>query len=60
VVDADVPANAQVRTLIHELAHAMGVDYRDYSRAQAEVIVDTVIFRPCQGRSFESCWRERG
>jgi hypothetical protein len=44
VVDADVPANAQVRTLIHELAHAMGVDYRDYSRAQAEVIVDTVSF----------------
>ncbi len=44
VVDTDVPANAQVRTLIHELAHAMGVDYRDYSRAQAEVIVDTVSF----------------
>jgi hypothetical protein len=44
VVDADVPANARVRTLIHELAHAMGVDYSRYSRAQAEVIVDTVSF----------------
>jgi hypothetical protein len=44
VVDTDVPANAQVRTLIHELAHAMGVDYRDNSRPQAEVIVDTVSF----------------
>ena len=28
----------------HEIAHAMGVDYRKYSRAQAEVIVDTVSF----------------
>ena len=40
-VDADVPANAQVRTLVHEIAHALGVDYGKYSRAQAEVIVDT-------------------
>jgi len=44
VVDTDVAANAQVRTLVHELAHAMGVDYRDYSRAQAEVIVDAASF----------------
>jgi hypothetical protein len=44
VVDASEPPNAQVRTLIHEIAHAMGVDYRQYSRAQAEVIVDTVSF----------------
>ncbi len=44
VVDADQPANARVRTLIHEIAHAMGVDYQQYSRARAEVIVDTVSF----------------
>ena len=44
VVDADQPANARVRVLIHEIAHAMGVDYRQYSRPQAEVIVDTVSF----------------
>ncbi len=42
VVDVNVPANAQLRTLIHETAHALGVDYQRYSRAQAEVIVDTV------------------
>ncbi|MGO9754926.1 MAG: ArdC family protein [Solirubrobacteraceae bacterium] len=42
VVDANVPANARLRTLIHETAHALGVDYQRYSRAQAEVIVDTV------------------
>jgi hypothetical protein len=44
VVDAEQPANARVRVLIHEITHAMGVDYQQYSRAQAEVIVDTVSF----------------
>jgi hypothetical protein len=28
--------------LVHELAHAHGVTYKEYSRKQAEVIVDTV------------------
>ena len=42
VVDAGVPANAQLRTLIHECAHALGIGYEGYSRAQAEVMVDTV------------------
>lgn len=42
VIDADVPANAQLRTLIHECTHALGIGYDSYSRAQAEVMVDTV------------------
>jgi N-terminal domain of anti-restriction factor ArdC len=42
VVDAGGPANAQLRTLIHECAHALGIGYERYSRAQAEVMVDTV------------------
>jgi len=42
VVDAGVPGNAQLRTLIHECAHALGIGYQQYSRAQAEVMVDTV------------------
>ena len=42
VVDADAPANARLRTLIHECAHALGIDYQSYSRAQAEVMVETV------------------
>ena len=54
VVDAGVPANAQLRTLIHECAHALGIDYQQYSRAQAEVMVDTAIFCP---RVRESCCR---
>jgi len=44
VVDQQAPGNARVRTLIHECAHALGIDYQRYSRAQAEVIVDTVTF----------------
>lgn len=41
VVDVDVPPNARVRSLVHEITHALGVDYSKYSRAHAEVIVDT-------------------
>jgi hypothetical protein len=41
VVDAEAPANAQMRTLIHETVHALGVGYREYGRERAEVIVDT-------------------
>jgi hypothetical protein len=40
IVVAPDHANAQVRTLLHELAHALGVDYDGYSRADAEVIVE--------------------
>jgi hypothetical protein len=41
VVDADQPANARVRILIHETVHALGVGYAEYGRERAEVIVDT-------------------
>ena len=44
VVDSSAPGNAQLRTLIHETAHALGVDYEHYPREQAEVIVDTITF----------------
>lgn len=42
VIDADARANAQLRTLIHECAHALGIDYQSHSREQAEVMVETV------------------
>lgn len=35
-------ANRQVRVLVHELAHAHGIGYTNYTRRQAEVLVDTV------------------
>src|SRR5207249_7353779 len=49
VVDAAAPANGRLRTLIHECAHALGIDYERYSRAHAEVIVDTVTYVVCAG-----------
>lgn len=41
VVDSGQPTNAQLRILTHESIHALGVDYQQYTRSQAEVIVDT-------------------
>jgi antirestriction protein ArdC len=41
VIASDACPNARVRTLVHELAHAHGVDYKAYSRSEAEVIVET-------------------
>lgn len=50
VVDAAQPSNAQLRILIHETIHALGVGYAEYGRERAEVIVDTVVFSSCQVR----------
>jgi hypothetical protein len=47
VVDADAPANAQLRILIHETVHALGVGYAEYGRQRAEVIVDTATAIAC-------------
>lgn len=60
VVDADQPANARLRLLIHETAHALGVGYAAYGRERAEVIVDTVVFSPPQEQAAASVWRTRG
>ena len=51
VVDSSQAVNGQVRTLVHELVHALGVNYQTHTRPQAEVIVDTAIFSPCQDQS---------
>jgi predicted Zn-dependent protease with MMP-like domain len=34
--------NRQVAVLVHEVAHALGIDYEAYRREVAEVLVDTV------------------
>jgi N-terminal domain of anti-restriction factor ArdC len=47
VVDSGQPANAQLRILIHETIHALGVGYAEYGRARAEVIVDTATHLVC-------------
>ncbi|HLB21088.1 MAG TPA: ArdC family protein [Solirubrobacteraceae bacterium] len=47
VVNCELPPNAQVRVLVHEIAHALGIGYRDYGRRRAEVLVDTVTYIVC-------------
>jgi hypothetical protein len=47
IVVAIGPANRQVRTLVHELAHALGVGYEQYGRERAEVLVDCVTYIVC-------------
>lgn len=42
VINKNLSGNQTVRTLVHELAHAYGnVNYTDYSREDAEVIVES-------------------
>jgi hypothetical protein len=53
VVHDAQPINAQVRILVHELAHGLGVGYREYGRRKAEVIVDTVTFIVCAGAGLD-------
>jgi hypothetical protein len=47
VYNVDLAPNAQVRVLIHEIAHALGVSYTTHGRSRAEVLVDTVTFIVC-------------
>jgi hypothetical protein len=47
VVNDRVSANARVRVLVHEIAHALGISYKQYGRSRAEVLVDTVTFVVC-------------
>ncbi len=42
LADDAASENAKVRTMTHEIAHALGVGYADYGREVAEVIVETV------------------
>jgi hypothetical protein len=54
VVRAELPPNARVRVLVHELAHALGVTYESHSRPGAEVIVDTATFVVCAGVGLDT------
>ena len=54
VIDADQSANGQLRTLVHETVHALGVDYQKYTRAQSEVIVDTTTLIVLSGVGLDT------
>ncbi len=47
VISTELAPNGKVRTLVHELAHAHGITYKDYSRGEAEVIVETAATIVC-------------
>jgi hypothetical protein len=47
VVNAALSGNARVRVLVHEIAHALGIGYKQYGRSRAEVLVDTATFIVC-------------
>ncbi|QEC47040.1 hypothetical protein FSW04_05200 [Baekduia soli] len=53
IVVAAGPANAQVRTLVHDIAHALGIGYADYRREQAEVLVDCVTYIACSSAALD-------
>ena len=47
IVIADGPGNRRLRTLVHELAHALGIGYEHYGRRRAEVLVDCASYIVC-------------
>jgi N-terminal domain of anti-restriction factor ArdC len=45
--------NARIRVLVHEIAHALGIGYRDYGRSAAETIVEAATFIVLAGQGFD-------
>ena len=39
--------NAELRVLVHELAHALGIGYQEFGRERAEQIVECVTYMVC-------------
>lgn len=54
VIDDGLPANGKVATLVHEIAHAHGIDYQTYSRPEAELIVESVACIVCGGAGLDT------
>ena len=54
VVDTGQAINGQVRTLVHELVHALGVTYQTHTRPAAEVIVDTATLIILSGAGLDA------
>jgi antirestriction protein ArdC len=54
VVDDSVSTDEQVRTLTHELAHALGVGYQEFGRERAEVIVEAATTVALESLGFDT------
>jgi hypothetical protein len=46
-------ANGRVRVLVHEIAHALGIGYKDYGRSMAEVLVESVTYIVLAGAGLD-------
>jgi len=47
MINSGLPTNGQVRVLVHEIAHALGIGYESHGHRRAEVLVDTVTHIVC-------------
>jgi hypothetical protein len=57
VIDGSTSVNEMVATLVHELAHAMGITYRDRGRGEAELIVEATTYVVCQSIGLDTSGR---
>ncbi len=46
--------NRRVRTLVHELVHALGIGYREHGREVAEVLTETAAFVACRSLGLDT------
>ena len=54
IADSLGEPNRRVRTLVHELIHALGVGYREYGREIAEVLTETAAFVACRSLGLDT------
>ena len=53
IVVAESNRNREVATLVHELAHACGIHYDNYTRSQAEAIVESAAYLACSALGLD-------
>lgn len=53
VIDDSLAPNAQVRVLVHELGHALGVGY-EIGRSRAETLTESITFIVCAGIGLDT------
>src|SRR5262249_44762643 len=46
--------NRRVRTLVHELVHALGIGYAEYGREVAEVLTETAAYVACRSLGLDT------
>jgi Putative metallopeptidase family (DUF6782)/N-terminal domain of anti-restriction factor ArdC len=52
IIDEASP-NERIHVLVHELAHGLGVSYKDYGRQAAETIVEAATYIVLAGQGFD-------